>query len=723
MNFNDRIYPLAPRRWMPPCPSISRLHHALNVHGIPRHYEDLATLHETLLHSIEEGTAEAADHTVDILHKELTRHGKRFARTKVQEIVALYLGALPWEIRLKQMAEEPSAVSPGKYPPITWWRDHGTTWGRFVYRVTGKLEGPVICPKAGGHNTEVRRVRILTQRTPASHAVTCWKQQFLAAHPGHLANIAYRREDAYREFGSSPPRILTHYVIVEAGVSGALDHMEGEPLMQCKLRKLHESGLWREVLGSTSNRAPFTLIPISEEVLPGFVDCRKIPGQKLKPWPLEPRGWSKLADTGEGFSSIMDFSKSSGEWDNATGKRTVNLTCERFGIVQTTSNVVAQGLKRILPRHGGLNRPANWHDVVRTSPFNEAVHSDDQGLLLSRESGEIVRYAPWNSEKSHFRLDVNFSDDANALVLELAAQANADGRSVLVYGDTESWSSLMENLTPGKVVHLKEANPVSLNPFSGVRSEEELQKLLPAFANVTYDLLGMTQNLAMEALNRNFVRAWMLHGPDLELKHVANQFRVYGKPEERALQAAIDHFVDTAGPWISGRAADCLTRDITCVDAAKLTSSYESRYVLGPIVSHLVVALAYRNAVAAHQGSKKGSLTLLAPNYLEGNRNRAELLMSHFARVEGSIGLHGGWTYVSESGLLQAFRSKRLDIPRIQIGLTQTSPWLHHEGLSESAIRALPCTKETRPGKLSFVVLHADETLASFTLERPLTEN
>lgn len=723
MKTSNRTYPLAPRRWMPPSPSLSRLHHALKMHGCPLNFEDLGTLHDALLLSIEAGTTEAATLTVDTLRRALTLHGKRLSRKKLGEVLACYLGGLPWETRLEQMAQEPSPVSLGKHPPIHWWREHVETWARFVYQVTGKLEGSVFFPKGGGHDSEVGRVRVLTQCTTASPAVIRWKQQFLKAHPDQLAPIAYSRENAYigteaRALESTPaPRILTHYLIVEAKLTSALDHMEGEPLMQSKLRKLHESGLWREVLGSNSRHFALNLIPISEDVLPGWVDCQKAPGFGLNPWPLKSRGWATLAETQGDFHSIMDFSKTSGEWDKATGRKTANFTCERFGIVQMASNVVTTGLKSIL---GKAKWSAHWSDIAQTSPFHEAVHSPDNGLLLSRASGEVVRYAPWNGGQRHFMLDINFSEKANALTLELAAQAHADGKVVLVYGDTDMWSPLMEELTPGKVVHLKEATPLSLNPFSGVRSEEELQKLLPAFVNITYDLLGMTQNLASEALNRHFVTAWKLHGEDLELKHIANQFRVYGKPDERALQSAIDHFVDIAGPWVSGRAADCLKNGITCVNAARLTSTYEARYVLGPIVSHLVVALAYRNAVAADQGWRNGSLSLVCAEYLEGSRNRAELLMSHFARVNGSIGLHRRGTRLSESGLLQAFRHERFSIPRIHLDLTQNSPGLHLEALNKRAIQALPCSTEDRAGKLSFVVLHGDETLDSFTMERPL---
>jgi hypothetical protein len=705
-----------PRRmWMAPAPSLMRLRAFLQALGIRIPDASIERLTHKLLEILRPGDARAALMASQALKHYLSQERHSVSSRQARHALAAYLGTLDWKERLLQMTQAPEPITATERAPVSWFRENGLTWARYVYQIVSKKEGPVFTPETLGHLVPARmRIRFLSRARPADTGIVReWGEQQQQNLPPVLAGKARRREQYYRELASNSASGMTtrfeftHYVIVEAEVQNELDGFEGDFILQRKLRRLHAGMLRTDDLAENVR-----LVPVDPEEVIGYEDLQSFPAGDVKQWPTTTRGWQEINGQCEPFEAFVDLDVHRG---SKYEKRTI--TCLRYGLARPYKTVPRRSFAGAL--FGGSPKPPlqPWQDIMAGAPVFETIHTATSGLLVSQPGGGITRYAPWNEDMC-FMVDEGSREAVASLTGELAAQAKAEGLGVCLVSDEPRHTRWFSELAPDSIVRLDSASPVSLNPLSGIKTAEELEELLPALLLILYELASIKEHLAREALTTCIRRAWKLHGEKLEIAHIANQFRPFGKPAERALQASLDYLVHTADAWFAGPCSiDLFARELY-VDVAGVKDDYSRPFPLSELVQRLVMALVYRRALGL-RSEKITQLTLLVPNrQMSAGHHFCASLLNHCRTLGTCLGYLPSSSMVGIQDLNVVFEDKRSSMPVLIPGLTQDSHRAYEYVLRPEEFARLPVTLERKQG-LSFAVLRHHQLQAHFTLELP----
>jgi hypothetical protein len=707
-----------PRKaWMAPVPCTTRLQAFLRGIGINLYVDSLARLALKLTELVKPGDAQAAQEALRTLRRHLRQEGHSVSLHHARQALATYLGTLDWKERLRQMTQAPEPVTVTERTPVSWFRENGQIWARFAYQIVGKKEGLPLTPDKLGHPwSRHMRMRFLTRARPAHNGlVRTWGEQQQGLPPV-LAAKARQREDFYYQLTKEPLSGIvtgfefTHYVIAEVEVQDRLDGFEGDYILQRKLRNMHAG-----ILGTDNLAGGVRLVPVTPDEVAGYEDLQSIPTGQVEQWPGTSRGWRTLADKCEPFEAFVDLDVRRG-----AGADERDITCYRYGLVRPFKKSPARPLPRSV--FGGFFKsPAQpWQAVLSGAPVFEAFHAATSGLLVTQSGGSVTRYAPWTGDRS-FMVDEGPREAVSALTSELAAQAKAEGLGVCMVNHEPHHTRWFQGLAPDGIVQLDSTSPMSLNPLSGIQSAEELEELLPSLCQILYELVTIQEYSANEALASCIRRAWKLHGEKLEISHIANQFRPFGKPAERALQAALDHLVERADSWLAGPCSVNVFSQDLCLDVAGVKDEYTRPFPLAGIVHRLVMALVYRRALGLRGRRQVTQLTLLVANDdMNLSHQFCASLMNHCRTLGTCLGFLPRSSMVGIYDLSVVFEDKRSSMPVLIPGLAQDSHRAYEHILWPEEFKRLPTSHDLKQTQgISFAVIQHHQLQGYFTLELP----
>ena len=173
-------------------------------------------------------------------------------------------------------------------------------------------------------------------------------------------------------------------------------------------------------------------------------------------------------------------------------------------------------------------------------------------LLQQREHG-LAQIVPWGeSEAENFLILSPSGGGKTFLGKEVVLQAIAHGKRVRVIDFNHEHLQYFRDVLQSEIFYLKEDSPQSLNPFSGIPSEKELQKKLPALASLLLELLELQDTSAIPLLENAIKNSWKQHKETLELLHIKNTLEKTDNPHAKGVSALITSLLELAGPWLSG---------------------------------------------------------------------------------------------------------------------------------------------------------------------------
>jgi hypothetical protein len=397
---------------------------------------------------------------------------------------------------------------------------------------------------------------------------------------------------------------MRHHIVVELPVYQDWAPHEGARQDEADAPTLSES-LQRQLEPRLSRafNADLTLTPDTIDV-PWF-DCSSLPEGRIQPWwhhyisavKTRQQKWTDKIPAGRSFNAFVDV-----HFEN-----TGNYTYE---------SVMAHGV--VVPRATGDSRPApdqsrtasdvgglSWkapsgeraQDILQSSPmFAPYLGSDGSGLLVVEKGHGLTRYAPWGDagRAENFAVVGSSGSGKSFLGREIAASAYVEGKRLRIV-DGFDYYEYMHRVLDAPTYRLDPKAPISLNPFSGISTEAELERLLPALSSLVLELADQQDDEGLEYVSIAVREAWLLAGEQLDLSYISSNIASRAGTALERVQDSLDKLLASCGKWLSGLPGIPLSPRALLIDTQALSHGHGEAH---RCALKLIMGLLHREALA-----------------------------------------------------------------------------------------------------------------------------
>ena len=226
----------------------------------------------------------------------------------------------------------------------------------------------------------------------------------------------------------------------------------------------------------------------------------------------------------------------------------------------------------------------DWHG---TNP------SQGGPLLVSRR-GQLASIDLFATSTNHnFVLVAEDGSGSLFFILELAADILSRNGVVRIFDVGCSYKRFITGME-GTVLEFKPDNPVSINPFSGIETQEQLQELMPMLKALILQiavLLREDPSLLEDQLSKEhqtieqaITQAWQINGVACGLEHVYQWLQAQPEVRHKVLADHLHSFaVGPYAAWLNGPRQIDLTNNLIVAEFEKLE--------VDPTLQALVVTL------------------------------------------------------------------------------------------------------------------------------------
>ncbi len=205
---------------------------------------------------------------------------------------------------------------------------------------------------------------------------------------------------------------------------------------------------------------------------------------------------------------------------------------------------------------------------------------DKGGLLLTSRSGQIATFDLLQTTINYNFVVVATSGSGKSfLTNEIVCDFLSKGGIARLVDVGRSYARFCE-VMGGENIIFDPENPMSLNPFTGIRNENDLNEMMPMLKDLlrlmAYPLTPEEETPAYQyqLLEKAIGEAWKVGGEDCELRHVVEWLRSYaGDESNRAKDLALQLEPFSHGRykrWFSGRRTVTFSKPLVVIELEEL---------------------------------------------------------------------------------------------------------------------------------------------------------